>query len=505
MWAMQCGAHVDKRGVDAGRGAEGTTRPGFEPQLTAKVLASTKGVLMADAKARQELADAEKAEAAAAEARTAAARAAREFAEWDSELSRRAREAASQSAITAAQNEGTDAVSKLVATYIPDLSNISQEPLSATGDAIHGPLVSNAALGEAAAMVKRTIVDHVGGPLRGTVLITSDPDLVASDAAHLAVVTGLERLHGVADHALEVTTEKGRAAGADQVQEVAPTAVDEGLTALAAAAAPAAAVVASVLSPILSLVSARRSLSSAAASLAGTAAVASVASELRGPETEVAVDRFRLLPTEGPILDDEAELLSKRQQLADRRRQAVRGRRLAEVAKADAQDRLEDARKQRDDAQDDAGRSTAAQVIGDALQDRAIAAAQAVEFSEVEEVLGGVIEAIEAFLTAIRTAPEDGVSPLVAALLREGLRDRSGAFDWVLFVGSATGSTTQLFSDQPLWADDKFAVLGSVTLPFLLLNATTGALEATGTGFGSAQLGGKIGSDVQIRSVRLGQ
>jgi hypothetical protein len=58
---------------------------------------------------------------------------------------------------------------------------------------------------------------------------------------------------------------------------------------------------------------------------------------------------------------------------------------------------------------------------------------------------------------------------------------------------AATGSADQVFSDRPLWFDDKFHTVASVSVSYWLIDALTSNVIVGGVAKGSAQLIMKVG------------
>jgi hypothetical protein len=127
---------------------------------------------------------------------------------------------------------------------------------------------------------------------------------------------------------------------------------------------------------------------------------------------------------------------------------------------------------------------------------------------------------VDAFITALTTIPEGAKrSPLEIAAWREGLRDvrfsedasdpapstqqPDPGFTHVLLVKGNTGSVQQTLDDKPLWFKDRYSVVATASITYMLIQTDDGQMLAAGIESGSATGTGKIGNDFEL-SVRPG-
>ena len=203
------------------------------------------------------------------------------------------RRAAEQASGTAkAEQETAEARQKQLTSLLPNLSAVDRGETRVSGEQpIYGQALARRALERAAAQVATAVKAALGGAI--SVLVTSDPDLAASDAAYLEVVTGLEQL-----------TEAAKQVLASAAREtVAPAAIGA-----AAAAIPL----------VLSLMSAHRSITTTSGPADDLAAAVSVVGALLRADPRGAVwhDGFRTLSGDGRTYQVLKELRETRGKLA---------------------------------------------------------------------------------------------------------------------------------------------------------------------------------------------
>jgi len=344
--------------------------------------------------------------------------------------------AEARKAATDADAAAADAQQRAVAAYIPDLSRVDRGTLDLKGDQ---PLLAGVVTQLALDAAARKVVERVRGQLDGAacVLITSDRELAAADAVYAEVVSGIDELSASAS------------ALASQLEaKPAPTLELLMLPAVTAGAQVAAA----ALPAVVSLFSAHRTVTTASATIDDLAAAAAVAGHLLlgEPKPVLVHDDIRLVPP-GPVHEKLQALSGERQRLV--------------AARLRLSDRKDDA-------------ATAAIAVIDAT-----------------------VAAIDAFLGAIHTVPSGATrSPLTLAALHARLHAAPGSqpppFTHVLFVRGMGGSTQQAIDDRPLWFNDRFTVLGSAAVTYLLLEVATSAIVVGDTATGTAEVHGKIGDRI---------
>lgn len=344
----------------------------------------------------------EKAQAEARSAASAATKAAREEAE-----------AASPAAVARRQQQAELDVSKaarenLVAT-LPDLSGATRGDLSVTGggDPTAGTSAAGLAITRAAATVAKKVVEVLGAD-DWSVLVTTDPDLVADASVLRSTNLALQRLTVLADQAQQA---------ADEAQSNLP-----GLDAVPLG--PILAGAGHLIPGILSLLSPPKSLSTGTVSFDDTTASVAVAGALKGrnDQRHVLHHDFRLLPPAPTKIETAlGELARKRDDLAQTRTKL-----------------------QIDSSGVQPGDSAAVRGIADALA-----------------LTAQVVDAIDTYTQGLNTvAPGANHSVRTTAIMQEAISD--GALN-VLLVGAQSASGSQLVTNNFL-RSDKFAVVAVATI-----------------------------------------
>lgn len=394
----------------------------------------------------------------------------------------RAQKVAEAGKATAAAHQGQ------LASVIPDLSKLQPGSLEAKGDELlFGTALAQRALDSAAKTVGKVVLDALGSNGTWRVLVTSDAALASSDAAYLDVITGLQQLE---DGAKEILSD---------VDESAEAARKAGFT---GSPLDVIGAVATAVPSVLSLLSAHRTVTTRAVTVSDLAAAAATVGRLSGAGDGrlVVHDDVRLLPA-GP--------LRVKLEAVNLHRQKLVGRKLAlEDRKADATNLLSAARTDVSglEAELAAGSGDAATLRTKLEQAQANVREQDEQVSRAAVRIGvvdGLIGAIDAFLAALRTtAPDAAHSPLTLAALREQLHEGGdGAtesepvpwFSHVLLVKGAGGSAQQVIDDRPLWFQDKFAVVASGSITYMLLVTSDSHVLASGTATGVVQGQGTLG------------
>jgi hypothetical protein len=285
---------------------------------------------------------------------------------------------------------------------------------------VYGAALARQALGAAANDVAAIVKNAAKGEIV-SFLITSDPDLVTSDAVYHEVTGALDQF---ADSARELLDP-------DAGLEAAGTAI----TGAVAAAIPS----------VLSLLSAHRSITTSMTSADDLTAAATVAGALLTALKNVNVrhDTFRTAPAASVVQGKLTELRKQRLLLLMRRRELG---------------------------------TTPAETVLAAQTDQLLAA-------------------IDQFIGVLIAVPEGAKhSVLTTAVLREGLHAESPTY--VLLVKAGGTASTQLVDDRPFMFKDRFSVLTTTTVTYLLVRPSDGCLLAGGTAAGSAALRGRIGDQV---------
>jgi hypothetical protein len=434
------------------------------------------------AKLKAEVAKAE-AEAAKlkAEARSADANARKtesEVTEWNAPAAQRQRSAETKKATAEADKAATDASRAQISALIPDLSDVDRGSLTVTPEkGLFGTSLAQRALDKAATSIATNVASALAGTsVKSVVLITTDEDLAASDAAYWEVTTGLKQLTEAADTALETLR-----------QPVGPELLPAVIGALAAA-----------LPPVLSLFSAHRTLSTAPVTVSDIAASAAVAGKLleTNPECMVIHDNFRLL-TSGQIQTSIETLSEKRQSLVSHKLTLEQTKAEQEAELAIRRDRIEDLTKSLIGA-DEKKTAELERQLDQARRERADAAKKAGEATASIGVIDTVLTAIDSFNASLVAVPAGAKwSPLTAATRRQQLHG-DNAFTDALLIKASAGSTLEVVNDRPLWFDDKFSALAAISVTYLLLHRESNGLLAAGAATGTVNVTGTIGDRFNI-------
>ena len=138
-------------------------------------------------------------EADARKARAEADRAVAEAREYTSASAAALREAERRGAVLKAETDAVGSAAGRWSSLVPDLTGVQPGGTTATGDtAMYASLLVAKALRRAA----EQLAADMGAAALGTVLVTTDADLVAADAAHQQVSAALTELDAAADQLL---------------------------------------------------------------------------------------------------------------------------------------------------------------------------------------------------------------------------------------------------------------------------------------------------------------
>jgi hypothetical protein len=436
------------------------------------------------AKAR---ADAEK---AAAEARSAAAKAASDErdAAWSGSAAALAqREAEARKAAAEAEKATTAAQRDQIAALLPDLSKVERGTFEIKGDQpLFGQPLAQRALGAAADTLAQIAADVLPKDGSWRLLITNDTDLVTSHATYLDVVTGLDQL-------------------LESIDDLLPK-LPSGTTRELAPLIPVIGAVASALPGLLSLFTTNRTVSTASVTFDDLAAGAAAAGAIAQ------------INNAGPVVHDDVRLLSRgrvhqKLQLLMQKRQELVGHKLALTTnKATATTELATAKRKVEqlaanvvEASDD---TKAAHQLGLGTAQRE--ADRDEHELEVATVKLGLADSLltytDAFVTSITSVSAGAKrSPLAVAAARERLHDVEAPvnidqpeFTHVLLVRGNGGSAQQTVDDRR-WRDDRYAVVATATITYLLLQTSDSAVLAAGNAGGSAAGSGTIGDGFELR------
>ena len=123
----------------------------------------------------------------------------------------------------------------------------------------------------------------------------------------------------------------------------------------------------------------------------------------------------------------------------------------------------------------------------------AVPAGYEAEWIARKERIKTLIAAIDAFTISVQTVPTGSTrSTLTNAALYEGLH--TGKIDHVLLVKGVAGSGAQIVTDRPLWFKDKFSVVATTNITYVLLNVATNQIAHSGTASATVSLHGTIGT-----------
>jgi hypothetical protein len=336
-----------------------------------------------------------------------------------------------------ADNDSAKADRDALSSYLPDLGKVTRGGVSVTGagQPAAGTGVAGVAITSAATRVVAEVVKVLGAD-DWSLLVTTDADLVSSDAIYVNVRAGLDRLTALANDARNAAN----AVLAATPRPFAPPLI------LAAAA--------QLLPGIISLLSRPTTLTTGEVPFDDLTASIAVAGELKGGNAKRHIfhDQFRLAPEDTAV---------------DRAATDLRAATREELVGLKAQ--LEQI-----DPGDDAE-----------LKARA---------AEALALTSQVITGIDVFLQALDTVPTGATrSPRVTAMLQEAIR--SGDLP-VLLVRAQSASGMQLVANNLVFKD-KFSVLAAATISWMLTDQT-GQVGAAGLETGTAQAGGSIGDSFSL-------
>ena len=433
---------------------------------------------------RIEEANARKAVAEAASAEYAADKARLEVELAGSPLALEAAAAEKRKAVAEANQAVVKSKLSPVTALTEELSKIEGGKLTTEGDVpIYSNLLAQRAL--KAAAKQATGILPFGADSR--VLVTTDIDLVSSDASYLQVMSQMDALNSACGVYI------------DDIEAGAEELTVDSLTAGTAAAA--------ILPAIVSLLTSNRSLRTFEGAIDDhNAAVAVMENLLVEPPDKNAVyvlDEFR------PVPDTEVntafnELKSNRARLAELRVTKLAERVNAEQARLAAEEEVK--------ATNEAIRKAiAAEQPTDRLEETLRehkdnhAGAVTAERSLVVLIghLDTLISSIDEYLTFVVSAPEGRKrSPLAEASIRAQLHDDGeNAFSHVLLVRGAGGSSSMLVDDKPLLFRDRYSVVASASVSIVAIESATGHGVRSWLGTGSAHVRGKIGSSLSAEVV----
>jgi hypothetical protein len=427
-----------------------------------------------------------------------------QVAESESPLAKAKQEAEDQKAIDEAHLQSAEAQQKQISALIPDLSKVTPAPLEVKGETpLFGASLAQRAANAAACRAAQQVREAIGTELPSArILVTSDPALATSDAIYVEVLDGLEGLNKAAEGLLDVVEPSVAQVAAAQPQGWLPPGVQSFL--VAGAAIPIAKAVAAALPGALSLLTAHRTLSTSLVTVDSFAAAAAAAGELSwlSPKPDVFHDEFRLLPTEGTVKEKESELADKRQELVALKvtledTKLAGSARLTEL-NAEVKESEEKIKKAREAELDDLQTQLAAQRNAVAALELAIGKC-ALRIALIDSATS----AIDQFTTSMRTTAAGATrSPLAAAILREQLHGDCGdakQFTHVLLVKAEPGSAQQLIDDGPLMFKDKFTVIATSNVTYMLIETKgeSGNVIRAGSIGGEATAHGTVGKDIE--------
>ncbi len=360
------------------------------------------------------------------------------FEDWQSDSSRAQREAERAMAIAEAEKTIAEARQSQLAALVPDLSDVDRGALEVKGEsAVLGNLATHRALKLAAQKVDQKVKEGVDK----IVLVTTADDTAASDIVYHQTLATLRHL---TEQAEDLIPQHQLDDDTHEPQVGSALEADAGVTAAFGA-------VAAAVPSLLSTLSAKRTVSSSARTgSAMTAAVAVVGELSDNGRTKVWLENLRLVQ-HTKVLHDVIAL------------DEMRGK-LARVAESS---------------------------------------------NESATTIKALLDQIAKFLTAIMAAPsESSRSALMTSALHEriyhpspGHDGSAPAFTHILWIQALNSSTSQVVDDRPLLFEDKVSILGSVSISWVLIDTSYGAVVSGGTANGTAQLSGTIGSKFTFSAV----
>jgi hypothetical protein len=404
----------------------------------------------------KEQAERRKAAADANAAETSAAKAAREE-----------REATTPAAIAQrsakAEDEAAKAARDRLSALVPDFTKITRGDLTVAsgGEPAAGTGVGSEAILDAARHVVEKVIRRLGSEY-WSILVTEDVDLASSDAVYQDVMSSLERLTKLADETLKATEKPSMTTEKPSMTTEEPS-TDESRDLGLVPVATAMAALATAIPGVISSLSAPKTVTTGTIAFDDTAASMAVAGELKGnnDKRHVFHDRFRPLPTEGPVLKRVDQLRNSRESLALRKLELD------------------------------------LKVPSDQSQDH-IASDIAVAIALVTKVIGS----IDAYLELLNTIPAGATrSPFTTAVLRQGLHDPAARMK-VLLVKAQSASAMQAVANH-LIKNDRFAVLGAASITWSLINPQGEIMDA-GIVTGTAQATGTIGESFALTPLKRG-
>lgn len=454
------------------------------------------------AEAAQAKANAEK---AAADARSAVAKADTDeavAAAGNSALGQQERDALSRQRAAEAEKATVTAKRDQVAALIPNFSDAERGTLAVGAD--QPPMFADALARRALDSAAGTLGEEVsellpaGGSCR--VLLTSDAQLVDSHATYVNVVTGLDGLTDAAETLL------------GDLEEASTRELLEPATATIAA-------VVGALPGLLSLFSAHRTITTGPVTVDDLSAAAATARALIHLKNEIVIvhDDVRMLDT-GVVHARVAALGAKRRDLVARKLTLDVERAEANTDLTQARERAKELKKEYDDAPPEAkpARLTDLQEKRDSVRRLENALAQATASAGS---IDSLLAAVDAFNASLNAVPEGASrSPLTVAAIREHLNDvpppqtsttlaegvaravePDKRFTHVLLVKGSGGSAQQMFDDKPFLFEDKFAVVATANITYLLIATTGSAVLAAGNAGGSAAAHGSVGDEFKFQ------
>ncbi len=399
-----------------------------------------------------------KAHAEAAKAQADALKSQREAEALGTPGAREKAEAENRKAIAEAEKDAATARRDQFGALVPDLGAVRAGTLDATGDeALFGVVLRRRALAAAAKTAGGVILqalqqardDALASETppalpAARVLVTNDPELVDTEAVHLAITGGAEHLTALADQLLTALQPDQRLAGGF-----------EAVAGAVAAALPAA----------LSLVSAQRTLAGSSAPADEFAATASVVGALVPNDlgASFALDEFRTLSA-GTVQTLFAELEQRRQRLLAQKLA------LSPAVRSDVTP------------------------PGPEGPDHALTRRD-VQIGLVDAVAAS----IDAFVNAATTVPAGATRSLFTlATMRERLHAGEHGFTHVLLIRAGRSACHQVLENRPLWLRDRFAVAAGADISFALIRAFDGAVVCADQVSGQAQANGTIGRTITL-------
>jgi hypothetical protein len=415
----------------------------------------------------------------------------------DEANARKAAADADTSALTLAQTK--------YKSLVPDLTGVATNAVDDKSTSVaYSGLVTYSALKHAAEIIASAISAALSDPdktHRGTILVTSQSDLLTNDLLSKTVALSLDQLIDFADKVLAEPQQPGAGPAATpeitsahlEMLTTAATAALAGGIGLAGVAGAAGlgpiglgAATAAAVPSIISLFSSTTTVKDQKEDITDlattTSVVAQVSEKLHG--YTVVHEDFRCAPERSPIRE-------KYQRLAEKRTALVFKQEAAQTAKNKADLDLSRAQQKQD-----AAKNAQPAPSGDDtdLADQVAEAEQASgNAAAALAVISAAISSIDAFTTAVNATAADTRSPLAIASLNELLHeDGDEGIDYVLSVKGLGGQSEEYTKDRHV-GFDTYTTLADASVAFMFYDIAGRKIIGSGIANGVSSVHGRLG------------